>query len=101
MTWTVYLVRCADGSFYCGIARDVNARIAQHDAGQGARYTRGRGPLQLLATQRCRSQGVALRIEHAVKSLTRAEKHALLAEPERLRRIAQRARRAARLRRTA
>src|SRR5215831_3353147 len=93
--WFVYLVRCADGSLYCGIARDVAARIARHDAGKGARYTRGRGPLEVLATQRCRSQGVALRIEHAVKSLSRAEKLALLDEPERLRRLAQRARRAA------
>ena len=94
MTWYVYLVRCGDGSLYCGIARDVSARIAQHQAGKGARYTRGRGPLELLATRRCGSQGVALRIEYAVKSLTRAEKFALLAEPARLRRIAQRARRA-------
>lgn len=94
MTWYVYLARCADGSLYCGIARDVGARVAAHDAGKGARYTRGRGPLEVLATQRCRSHGVALRIEHAVKCLTRAEKLALVTEPERLRRLARRARRA-------
>jgi putative endonuclease len=92
VTWYVYLARCADGSLYCGVARDVNARIAEHDAGRGARYTRGRGPLELLATQRCRSHGVALRIEHAVKCLTRAEKLALVAEPKRLLRLARRAR---------
>ena len=52
--WYVYLVRCADGTLYCGIARDVAARIRAHDAGKGARYTRGRGPLTLLLTRRCR-----------------------------------------------
>jgi len=96
MSWHVYLARCADGSLYCGIARDVRARIAEHDAGKGARYTRGRGPLEVLATQRCRTHGVALRIEHAVKRLARAEKLALAAEPDGLRRLARRARRAAR-----
>ena len=65
--WFVYLVRCKDGSLYCGIARDVRARIAQHDAGKGAKYTRGRGPLALLATRRCASRGDALRLEAAVK----------------------------------
>jgi len=72
--WFVYLVRCADGSLYTGIARDVAARIAQHDAGKGARYTRGRGPLRLCAKRRCTSKGDALRLEHAVKKLPRARK---------------------------
>lgn len=101
MTWYVYLARCADGSLYCGIARDVGARVAAHDAGKGARYTRGRGPLEVLATQRCRSHGVALRIEHAVKCLTRGQKLALVSEPESLRRLARRARQAHRLERGA
>jgi putative endonuclease len=92
--WHVYLALCADGSLYCGIARDVSARIAEHDAGKGARYTRGRGPLAVLATQRCRSQGLALRIEHAVKRLTRAEKLELANTPVGLRRLARRVRRA-------
>jgi putative endonuclease len=96
VTWHVYLARCADGSLYCGIARDVDARIAAHDSGRGARYTRGRGPLEVLVTKRCRSHGVALRIERAVKGLARAEKLALVTEPERLRRLAEGARRAAR-----
>jgi len=91
--WHVYLALCADGTLYCGIARDVGARIAEHDAGKGARYTRGRGPLEVLATQRCRSQGLALRIEHAVKRLTRAEKLELVNTPAGLRRIARRVRR--------
>ncbi|MBX3156130.1 MAG: GIY-YIG nuclease family protein [Deltaproteobacteria bacterium] len=79
-TWYVYLARCADGTLYCGIARDVAARIAQHDAGTGARYTRGRGPLTVLVVQRCRSKGRALRLEYAVKQLPREHKLARFAE---------------------
>jgi putative endonuclease len=75
--WFVYLARCADGSLYTGIARDVAARIAQHDAGKGAKYTRGRGPLTLCAARRCASKGEALRLELAVKALGRAAKEAL------------------------
>lgn len=76
-TWVVYLVRCADNSLYCGITNDLPARLAAHDAGKGAKYTRGRGPLTLVATQKCRDKRVALRIEHAVKRLRRPEKLAL------------------------
>jgi putative endonuclease len=87
MTWFLYLARCADGTLYCGIARDVVARIAQHDAGTGAKYTRGRGPLTVVLVRRCRDKGRALRLEHAVKQLSRAEKEALVTAPARLRRI--------------
>lgn len=75
--WFVYLARCADGSIYTGIARDVKARIAAHDAGKGARYTRGRGPLRLCATRRCASKGEALSLEIAIKRLPRPEKERL------------------------
>ena len=87
-SWSVYLARCADLSLYCGIAIDVEARVAAHDAGVGARYTRGRGPLTVLAVRRCRDKGVALSIEHAIKQLPRARKLALAAAPERLAGIA-------------
>ena len=76
--WFVYLARCADGSLYCGVARDVAARIAQHDSGKGARYTRGRGPLRVQAVRKCRSHGDALRLELAVKRLSRDAKEALV-----------------------
>ncbi len=75
--WFVYIARCADGTLYTGIARDVAARIAAHDAGRGARYTRGRGPLRVCAVRRCVEKGVALRLELAIKRLTRAEKEEL------------------------
>lgn len=77
--WFVYLARCRDGTLYTGIARDVAARIAQHDAGRGARYTRGRGPLTLCATKRCRSKSEALKLELAIKRLPRDAKQRLTA----------------------
>ncbi len=84
MSWFVYLARCADDTLYCGIARDVAARIAQHDAGKGARYTRGRGPLAVVLVRRCRDKSRALRLEHAIKQLTPGAKRALVDEPQRL-----------------
>jgi putative endonuclease len=72
--WFVYVARCADDTLYVGVALDVKARIKAHDEGRGARYTRGRGPLRVLATRRCASKGEALRLELALKGLTREEK---------------------------
>ena len=74
----MYIARCTDGSLYTGIALNVQDRIALHDAGRGARYTRGRGPLSVCATRRCNTHGEALRLEWAVKRLRRAEKEALI-----------------------
>jgi predicted GIY-YIG superfamily endonuclease len=82
--WFLYIVRCADQTLYVGIARDVAARIAAHEAGRGARYTRGRGPLVLLAKRRCPSKGDALRLELAVKALPRTEKLRLAASRGRM-----------------
>jgi len=79
-SWYLYVVRCADGTLYTGIARNVEERLAMHERGRGARYTRGRGPLELCAVRRCANKGRALRLEHAVKKLSRSEKEAMLAE---------------------
>ena len=76
--WFVYIARCSDGSLYTGIARNVKERILAHNAGRGARYTRGRGPLSVCAKRRCQTQGDALRLEWAVKRLARPDKEALL-----------------------
>jgi putative endonuclease len=81
--WFVYMARCVDGTLYTGVARDVAARIAEHDAGRGARYTRGRGPLTVCAVRRCASKGEALKLEHAVKQLPRSAKQNLT-KPRRL-----------------
>jgi putative endonuclease len=70
----VYIARCADRTLYVGIALDVAERIRAHNEGRGAKYTRGRGPLRVLATRRCASKGDALRLELALKRLDRDEK---------------------------
>jgi putative endonuclease len=75
--WFVYIARCADDTLYTGIALDVATRIAAHNAGRGARYTRGRGPLVVCAVRRCADKGTALRLELALKRLSRADKEAL------------------------
>lgn len=77
--WFVYIARCGDGSLYTGVALDVRARVAAHNAGRGARYTRGRGPIAVCAQRRCGSKGDALRLEWAVKQLPRPQKETLLA----------------------
>jgi len=87
--WFVYLARCSDDSLYCGIARDVAARIAEHDAGTGAKYTRGRGPLELVVVRRCRDKSKALRLEYAIKQLPPSKKRAL-ADPGQLAAFARR-----------
>lgn len=85
--WFVYIARCNDGSLYTGIARNVTERICAHDAGRGARYTRGRGPLELCATRRCHSKTMALRLELTIKGLTRSQKESI-ADPSALRAFA-------------
>lgn len=79
MTWSVYLLRCADGTLYCGIALDVAARLAQHAAGKGAKYTRGRGPLALVYTEVCGTKAEALRRERPIKRMPRDAKLRLCA----------------------
>ncbi len=78
MDWHLYLLRCGDGTLYCGIALDVEARVEAHRAGQGAKYTRGRGPLELVYMERCGSRSQALKRERAVKALSRAGKLRLI-----------------------
>lgn len=78
-TWHVYIARCADDTLYTGIARDADARVAQHNAGRGARYTRGRGPLELVYCERVTGRGPALRREAAIKALSVAGKRRLIA----------------------
>lgn len=74
----VYIVRCADGTLYTGYTPDLKARIAAHNAGRGAKYTRGRCPVVLAYKKGFRSIGKALSREHALKQLTRAEKESLI-----------------------
>ena len=77
--WSVYLVRCADNTFYTGSTTDVEARAAAHNAGRGARYTSGRRPVTVVYVEECGSRSAALRREHALKRLTRSDKETLIA----------------------
>ena len=74
MAWYIYILRCGDDTLYTGITDDVDRRFAAHCAGKGAKYTRGRGPLTLVYTEEAEDKSAALKREHAIKKLTRAEK---------------------------
>ncbi len=76
--WHVYVVRCADTTLYTGIATDLPARIAQHNAGRGAKYTNGRRPVTLVYQEEAADRGAALRREHQIKRLTPQAKRALV-----------------------
>lgn len=78
--WFVYMLRCGDGSLYTGITTDVEHRLTVHRSGKGAKYTRGRAPLELVYTEQCQTHGDALRRELAIKALPREEKLALIGE---------------------
>ncbi len=74
MPWLVYLLRCADGSLYTGVTNDLPRRVAAHNAGTAAKYTRSRRPVRVVHTERARGRSAALRRECAIKRLTRARK---------------------------
>ena len=77
--WYVYLLRCADGTLYCGVTTDLERRTAAHNAGTGAKYTRSRGPVRLEASARCPDKSAALKLELAVKRQPASRKLAYLA----------------------
>ena len=77
--WFIYILQCADNTLYTGVATDVQARLATHNAGKGAKYTRGRLPVALLYQESADSQGAALQREHAIKQLRAADKRRLIA----------------------
>ena len=77
-TWKLYILRCGDGTLYTGITTDVEKRLEAHRCGKGAKYTRGRGPLELVYREECGDHSAALRRELAVKALPREEKQKLL-----------------------
>lgn len=77
-TWKLYILRCGDGTLYTGITTDVEKRLEAHRTGKGAKYTRGRGPLELVYTEECGDHSAALRRELAIKALPREDKWKLL-----------------------
>jgi predicted GIY-YIG superfamily endonuclease len=76
--WFVYLLRCADGTLYAGSTTDIDARARAHNEGRGAKYTSGRRPVTVVYREACASRSAALRREHVVKRLTRAQKERLI-----------------------
>lgn len=77
-SWKLYILRCGDGSLYTGITTDVEKRLEVHRSGKGAKYTRGRGPLEVVYTEECGDHSAALKRELEVKALPREEKQKLL-----------------------
>ncbi len=78
LEWTVYILECGDGSFYTGITKDPDRRLAEHEDGGGAKFTRGRGPFKLVYTEAQPSRSAALRRELEIKSLRRPAKRLLI-----------------------
>ena len=77
-TWKLYILRCRDGSLYTGITTDIEKRFAAHNAGKGAKYTRGRGPLELVYSENCGDHSTALKREYEIKVLPKEEKLKLI-----------------------
>lgn len=77
--WQVYLVLCNDGTLYCGISRDINVRLEEHNRGNGAKYTRARRPVRLVwFLDGINNRSDATKLELQVKKLTRSQKWALI-----------------------
>jgi len=77
-TWRVYILRCRDGSLYTGITTDIEKRLAAHNSGKGAKYTRSRKPVELVYQEDCCDHSAALKRELEIKALNKVEKMKLL-----------------------
>lgn len=77
-TWFVYILRCADGSLYTGITKDLSRRCKQHNDGTASRYTRSRLPTKLVYHEGVRSRSLALKREAAIKAMSRREKKSMI-----------------------
>jgi putative endonuclease len=73
--WVVYLIRCSDESLYCGITNDLKNRLAAHNSGRGAKYTRSRRPVELVGASSEMTQSDALKLEYRVKQLPAGKKN--------------------------
>jgi putative endonuclease len=80
MTFSTYIVQCADGSLYAGWTTDIDRRLEAHNSGKGARYTRGRAPVVLLAQWEFPSKPQAMSFEWQLKRLSRSQKLDLIRE---------------------
>ena len=82
MTHYVYILRCGDGTLYTGYSTDVERRVREHREGTGAKYTRGRGPLELVHVESFDTRSAAMSREYEVKQFSRTRKDRLVAERE-------------------
>lgn len=78
MSWVCYILQCADGTLYTGITNGLEKRLAAHNVGEGAKYTRGRSPVKLAYCESCADKSAALKREMEIKSLPRTKKLALV-----------------------
>jgi putative endonuclease len=78
----VYVLECVDGTYYTGYTTDVERRVAEHEAGEGAKYTRGRTPVELRHVERYETRSAAMSREHEIKSLSRRAKERLVTDPD-------------------
>ena len=78
----VYIVECADGTLYTGYTTDVERRVEEHNAGTGAKYTRGRAPVEVVHTETYNSKSDALSREHEIKRYRRPRKERLIEREE-------------------
>lgn len=76
----VYVLECADGTYYTGYTTDIKRRVSEHDDGDGAKYTRGRTPVELIYSERYESQSEAMAREYEIKQLRRIEKERLVTD---------------------
>lgn len=77
-THYTYILECSDGSYYTGYTTDPERRVKEHNAGDGAKYTRGRTPVELVHLEEYESQSEAMSREYEIKQLSRKQKEALI-----------------------
>ena len=76
--WLVYILECRDGTFYTGITDDIQGRLAVHNEGKGAKYTKGRGPVLLRYSEKLQGRSEASKREAMIKKMNRSEKMRLM-----------------------
>lgn len=78
MEWYVYILKCKDNSYYTGITKNIKKRIESHKSGKGSKYTKNRGPFQLVYKEKCTNHSTALKRENSIKKLKRIQKIILI-----------------------
>lgn len=77
-TWTLYILKCNDDSLYTGITNNLEKRVSDHEAGIGAKYTRGRGPFEIVYQEKLEDRSSASKREFVIKKLSKLEKEKLI-----------------------